>query len=161
MNRCASFLACVLALAALAPAWGQAPGSFVGPTRTPNSPAITVTTTTTAVPAPADGVIHRKFPQNALRGKVVFGVPPAIELDGNAVQMAGGYRIHGYNNLLLMSAQLTGIKAIVDYTTDVHGQPREIWLLTDAEAANKPWPRTPAEAAAWAFDPTAQTWTKP
>jgi len=25
----------------------------------------------------------------------------------------------------------------------------------------KPWPWTTAEAAAWTFDPIAQTWTKP
>ena len=31
----------------------------------------------------------------------------------------------------------------------------------EAEAARKPWPSTPAEAAAWRFDGAAQTWSKP
>jgi len=167
MNRCAQFLVALAALTSAA-AFAQSSSTFVGPTNTPPNPAsqkpqvvvsIPMTTTTTTVTNGQS--LQRKFPQNALRGKIVFGTPPAIELDDNAVQMAAGYRVHGYNNLLLMSAQLIGLKAVVNYTTDVQGQPREIWLLTDAETANKPWPRTTAEAAAWTFDPTAQTWTKP
>ena len=75
--------------------------------------------------------------------------------------MAAAYRVHGYNNLLLMSGQLVGVEGVVDYALDVGGQVYEVWLLTPAEAAKKPWPRSPAEAAAWTFDPIAQTWTKP
>ena len=105
--------------------------------------------------------IQRNFPQRALRGKIVFGTPPFIQLDGNVTQMAAAYRVHGYNNLVLMSGQLIGVEGAVDYALDVNGQVYEVWLLTPAEAAKKPWPRTPAEAAAWTFDPVAQTWTKP
>ena len=105
--------------------------------------------------------IQRNFPQRALRGKIVFGTPPFIQLDGNVTQMAAAYRVHGYNNLVLMSGQLIGVEGVVDYALDVNGQVYEVWLLTPAEAAKKPWPRTPAEAAAWTFDPVAQTWTKP
>ena len=105
--------------------------------------------------------IQRNFPQRALRGKIVFGTPPFIQLDGNVTQMAAAYRVHGYNNLVLMSGQLVGVEGAVDYALDVNGQVYEVWLLTPAEAAKKPWPRTPAEAAAWTFDPVAQTWTKP
>ena len=113
-------------------------------------------------PAPAAAqTVHRNFPQTALRGKIVFGTPPVITINGNVAHMATGYRIHGLNNLLVMSAQLVGSAFVIDYTTDLNGQVFEVWLLSDAEAANKPWPRTPAEAAAWTFDPIAQTWTKP
>ena len=135
MNRCAQLsLALALAgtLAALAPA-----------------------------PAAAQGVVKRNFPQAALRGKISFGTPPAITLNGNAAHMATGYRVHGLNNLLMMSGQLVGGTFVVDYTTDMQGQVFEVWLLSAAEVANKPWPRTPAETAAWTFDPVAQTWTKP
>jgi hypothetical protein len=113
-------------------------------------------------PAPAAAqTVRRNFPQNALRGKIVFGTPPVITIDGNVAHMASGYRIHGLDNLLVMSAQLVGASFLVDYTTDMEGRVFEVWLLSAAEAANRPWPRTPAEAAAWAFDPIAQTWTKP
>ena len=36
----------------------------------------------------------------------------------------------------------------------------DVWVLNPAELANKTWPRTPAEAAAWQFSPGAQTWIK-
>ncbi len=114
-----------------------------------------------AAPAAAQGTIQRNFPQNALRGVVVFGVPPAIQLNGTVTQTAPAFRVHGYNNLLVTSAQLVGVKATIDYTTDVQGNVYEAWILTDAEAARQPWPTTKEQAAAWTFDPVAQTWTQP
>jgi hypothetical protein len=113
-------------------------------------------------PAPAAAqTVHRNFPQNALRGKIVFGTPPVITMNGNVTHLATGYRIHGLNNLLVMSAQLVGASFTVDYTIDLNGQVYEIWLLSEAEAAKTPWPASKADAAAWTFDPIAQTWTKP
>lgn len=136
MNRCASSL---LALAfTLAPALAM------------------------LAPAPVSAqTVQRNFPQNALRGKITFGVPPMIGLNGKAAPMAAGYRIHGLDNLLVMSAQLLDHTFTVDYTVDLEGQVREIWLLSTAEAAKSPWPATAEQAAAWTFDPIAQTWTKP
>jgi hypothetical protein len=112
--------------------------------------------------APASAqTVQRNFPPTALRGKIVFGTPPVITINGNVAHMATGYRIHGLNNLLVMSSQLIGNSFVVDYTVDLQEQVYEVWLLSAAEAAKKPWPRTQAEAAAWTFDPIAQTWTKP
>ena len=133
MNRCAS-LVLALAAAALAPM---------------------------AASAQDHQSLQRNFPQTALRGEILFGTPPAIKLNGHVMQMATAYRVHGYNNLLVMSTQLVGVQADVDYTLDVGGQVNEVWLLTPAEAARQPWPETPAQAAAWTFDPFGQTWTKP
>lgn len=104
--------------------------------------------------------LQRNFPQKALRGSILFGNPPAIQLNGDTTQLAPAYRVHGYNNLIVMSTQLVGVKATVDYTTDVQGQVYEVWILTPSEAARL-WPSTPAEAAAWSFEPNTQTWTKP
>jgi hypothetical protein len=136
MNRCAQLsLALALAgtLAALAPATASA----------------------------QDGQsLRRNFPQNALRGKIVFGVPPVITMNGVVTRMAPGVRVHGVNNLILTPAQLDGATATVDYTTDVEGHVIEVWILSPAEIA-KTWPAARAEAAAWTFDPIAQTWTKP
>lgn len=138
MNRCVPFsLAVAATLAALAPA------------------------AVSAQSAATDGqTLQRSFPRNALRGSIVFFAPPAIRLNGVDTQMAPSYRIRGTNNLQIMSAQLDGLKATVDYTTDMQGAVREVWILTPAEAA-KTWPTTPAQAAAWNFDPIAQTWIKP
>ena len=117
-----------------------------------------------AAPATAsaqDGqALRRNFPQNALRGGIVFGAPPAILLNGVNTQTAPSVRIHGLDNLIMMSAQLAGARAIVDYTVDTQGAVKEIWILSAIEQA-KLWPTTTADAAAWSFDPIAQTWTKP
>jgi hypothetical protein len=140
MNRCAPFSLAAILAAMLA---GLAPGMA------------------SAQSAATDGqALQRHFPKEALRGSIVFFAPPAIKLNGTNTQMAPSYRIHGTNNLLVMSGQLNGLKATVDYTTDLQGAVREVWILTPAEAA-KTWPTTAAQAAAWTFDAVAQTWTKP
>ena len=112
-------------------------------------------------PAAAQGTLQRNFPPTALRGSIAFGTPPAITLNGNAAVLAPAARIHGFNNLLVMSGALVNTNATVDYTTDLQGNVYEIWLLTATESAKQPWPTTPAQAAAWTFDPVAQAWTKP
>jgi hypothetical protein len=140
MNRCAPFLLAATVAATLA---ALAPAAASAQTVLPDGQAL-----------------QRSFPKEALRGAIVFFAPPAIQLNGTDTQMAPSYRIHGTNNLLIMSGQLNGLKATVDYTTDLQGAVREVWILTPAEAA-KTWPTTAAQAAAWTFDAIAQTWTKP
>ncbi len=177
MHRCVSLpLALALAaIAALAPTIASAQGAQqLGPFESPQArqaapanqaaqaAALAALLASQSAQSGGDGQsVQRHFPQKALRGKIVFGTPPFIRLDGNVTQMAAAYRIHGFNNLLLMSAQLVGVEGVADYTLDANGQVYEVWILTPAEAAKKPWPRTPAEAAAWSFDPVAQVWTKP
>ncbi len=167
MNRCVS-LSLSLAVAALAPAFASA--QVLGPVESPQAAASAAQANqaaqaaalSAAQAAQSDGqALQRNFPQKALRGTILFGTPPFIQLNGNVTRMAMAYRVHGYNNLLLMSAQLVGVQATVDFTLDVAGQVYEVWILTPAEAAKQPWPQTPADAAAWTFDAIAQTWTKP
>jgi hypothetical protein len=113
-------------------------------------------------PAPAAAqALQRNFPKTALRGTIAFNTPPVIALNGVVAHMATGYRIHGLNNMIVMSAQLVGLQAVVDYTLDLQGQVFEVWILTPTEIAKSPWPVNPAQAAAWTFDPIAQTWTTP
>ena len=111
-------------------------------------------------PAGAQQVVQRNFPATALRGTVVFGTPPQITLNGEAARLAPGARIRGLNNMLVLSGQLAGRKATVNYTVDSYGLLMDVWLLRADEAA-KTWPKTRAEAAKWAFDPIGQTWTQP
>ena len=140
MNRCAKLSLAAIAVATLA---ALAPAAASAQTMLPDGQAL-----------------QRNFPKEALRGSIVFFAPPAIAMNGVNTQMAPSYRIHGTNNLLVMSSQLAGLKATVDYTVDLQGAVREVWILTPAEAA-KTWPTTAAQAAAWTFDAIAQTWTKP
>ena len=49
----------------------------------------------------------------------------------------------------------------MNYTVDLYGLVKDIWILTPDEAAVQPWPATREDAQAWTFDPVAQVWTKP
>ena len=103
----------------------------------------------------------RPFPADALRGELVVTAPPEVRVNGQPQRLAPGTRIRDADNRLVLSGTLAGQKRLVHYTRSADGLLREVWLLTPAEAAVQPWPRTPAEAAAWRFDPLAQRWAKP
>lgn len=105
--------------------------------------------------------VQRNFPPNALRGTLVVVDPPQVTINGLAARLAPGARIRGANNILVMSGTIAGQKLLVHYTLDAQGALHDIWILTPAEAARKPWPETPREAQAWRFDAATQTWSKP
>lgn len=109
---------------------------------------------------PAVAQIQRNFPANALRGEFVVVQPPEVRLNGKPARLAPGSRIRSQNNMLEMSGALVGQRWIVHYTRDTNGDLFDVWLLTDAEAARKPWPVNEAQAQAWAFDPVGQTWSR-
>jgi len=113
-----------------------------------------------AVLAPASAQVQRNFPGNALRGEIAFVDPPDVRLNGQVARLAPGLRLRGPDNLLLVTGTVAGRSAVVHYTVDTVGLIKDVWLLR-ADEAQGLWPRTPAEAAAWRFDPAAQTWTKP
>ncbi len=96
-----------------------------------------------------------------LRGDLQVLQPPEALLNGEPVRLAPGARIRGENNLLLVTGTLAGSRHIVHYRLDLSGQIGELWLLTDAERAVRPWPVSLREAQTWSFDPLAQTWTRP
>ena len=110
---------------------------------------------------PAAAQVQRNFPQNALRGALVFGQAPEITLNGQPARLAPGTRIRDMNNMVIVPSGLLDARFLVHYTIDLYGLVKDVWILTPQEAANKPWPRTLVEAQAWSFDPVAQTWTKP
>ena len=113
-----------------------------------------------ALPAAAQ-TVQRPFPQNALRGEIVFGAPPQILVNGQPARLAPGARIRGLDNMLVMTGALAGGKAAVNYAYEINGLVHDVWILTASEQAKKPWPATLQEAQAWRFDPAAQTWSKP
>ena len=110
---------------------------------------------------PAAAQVQRNFPQNALRGAIVFGQAPEITLNGQPARLAPGTRIRDMNNMVIVPSGVLDARFLVHYTIDLYGLVKDVWILTPQEAANKPWPRTLVEAQAWSFDPVAQTWTKP
>ncbi|MDE1949411.1 MAG: hypothetical protein KGL43_10265 [Burkholderiales bacterium] len=111
---------------------------------------------------PASAQSTRHFPTNTLRGEIVVGsAPPVIALNGRPSQFAPAARIYDQNNQLHLSGYYVGQKLIVNYTHDLLGQPLMVWILTPDERANRPWPRSDAEARSWSFNAAAQTWSKP
>ena len=106
---------------------------------------VTALTVAACLCAPALAQVQRAFPQNALRGAIVIGVAPEIQLNGAPARLAPGARIRDANNMAVVPSGL-----IMD-----------VWVLNPAELANKTWPTTPAEAATWQFNPGNQTWIKP
>jgi hypothetical protein len=110
---------------------------------------------------PAAAQAQRNFPANALRGELVIQQPPEAMLNGRAARLAPGARIRGTDNLLQMSGALAGQKLPVHYTLDNAGLLLDVWVLTPAELARRPWPTTPQQAREWIFDPVAQVWSRP
>jgi len=113
-----------------------------------------------AVALPAAAQVQRLFPQNALRGQLAFGAPPEVTLNGEATRLAPGSRIRNTSNLLEMSGALVGTQAAVNYTVDMTGLVRDVWILRPDEIARQPWPTTAEQAQRWSFDPVAQVWTE-
>ena len=111
--------------------------------------------------APAAAQVQRAFPQNALRGAIVIGVAPEIQLNGQAARLAPGSRIRDANNMAVVPGALIGGPYLVNYTVDTSGLVKQVWILRADEAAVQPWPTTPEQAQAWTFDPTGQVWIKP
>ncbi|MGZ8260837.1 MAG: hypothetical protein ACXWUL_09845 [Caldimonas sp.] len=111
--------------------------------------------------APATAQVQRAFPQNALRGAIVVGVAPALQLNGKPARLAPGARIRDAANMVVVPGAVVGGPYLVHYTVDTSGLVKDVWILRPEEAAVNPWPRTRAEAEAWRFDPAGQFWSKP
>ena len=122
---------------------------------------VTALTVAACLSAPTLAQVQRAFPQNALRGAIVFGTAPEISVNGQLARLAPAARIRDGNNMAVMPSALYGGKFLVHYTVDTSGLVKDVWILTPEGAARKPWPTRPEEAEAWGFDPIAQVWVKP
>ena len=87
--------------------------------------------------------------------------PPDALLNGKPVRLSPGARIRNAQNMIQLSGSLLGQKLGVNYTLDMAGELREVWILSESELARKPWPATAAQAQAWVFDSSFQRWSRP
>jgi len=114
---------------------------------------------TAALPALAQ---VRAFPQNALRGSIVFDNDREITLNGRPTTLTPGSRVRDQQNMIVLPATLAGAKWLVHYTVEIGGaQVRDVWILRPEEAAIRPWPTTLEQANTWVYDTTTMTWVKP
>ena len=118
---------------------------------------VLLTVLAAALPAQA----QRVFQSNALRGELVVTQPPETLLNGKPARLSPGARIRNLSNMIQLSGSLLGQKLAVNYTLDPAGELRDVWILSQAELAKKPWPATPEQAQTWVFDSTMQRWSKP
>ncbi|OIN93026.1 MAG: hypothetical protein AUJ20_05575 [Comamonadaceae bacterium CG1_02_60_18] len=86
-----------------------------------------------SVGALAQGVV-RAFPTTALRGVLQVTTPPMALLNGQPARLSPGARIKNTNNLIVLSATLTGQQLLVNYVPDPQGMLHDVWILTPAEA---------------------------
>lgn len=112
-----------------------------------------------AAPAAAQS---RAFPQNTLRGAMVFRDDGQVVLNGRVTPLSPGSRVRNQDNMVVMAGSLTGAKWLVNYTLDIGGgQVRDVWILRPDETAIRPWPTTLEEARTWTYDATTMSWTRP
>jgi hypothetical protein len=110
----------------------------------------------------AQAQTHRPFPADALRGEMQVQVAPELLMNGKPARLAPGSRIRNETNFLVTPGEMTVRgKLVVHYTQESDGLVKDVWVLNPAELANKRWPKSRAEAAAWRFDAATQTWIKP
>jgi hypothetical protein len=79
----------------------------------------------------------RQFPPAAQRGVMLITQPPELVLNDTTDRLSPGARIHGTNNMLVMSGSMIGQKLLVNFVREPGGMLQEVWILTDAEAALK------------------------
>jgi hypothetical protein len=79
----------------------------------------------------------RSFPAQALRGELVVIQSPAVSMNGQSDRLSPGARIRDTSNRLVLPAVMTGQTLTVNYTRESYGLIHEVWILTDAEKAEK------------------------
>ena len=67
---------------------------------------VTALTVAACLCVPALAQVQRAFPQNALRGAIVIGVAPEIQLNGAAARLAPGARIRDANNMVAIATSM-------------------------------------------------------
>lgn len=85
---------------------------------------------------PAQAQAQRIFPNTAKRGEITFISPPQkVMVNGQPESLAIGVRVLDQHNRIPLAGSLRGKSYIVNYVRDPAGKIRQVWLLTEKEAA--------------------------
>ena len=76
----------------------------------------------------------RPFPPTAQRGAMQITAAPNMVLNGGPARLSPGARIRDTNNMLVMSASLTGQALLVNFVREPQGLVHDVWILNAAEA---------------------------
>ncbi|MBA4255522.1 MAG: hypothetical protein C0445_06570 [Polaromonas sp.] len=79
----------------------------------------------------------RQFPPSAQRAQMVVLNVHEVSINGKTTRLSPGSRIRTPANALVPSASLVGQTLVVNHTRDTLGQVHEVWILNDAEAAER------------------------
>lgn len=85
---------------------------------------------------PTAAQAQRIFPNTAKRGEITFVRPPhEVLLNGQPERLAVGVRVVDIHNRVPLAGSLRGNTYIANYVRDPAGKVRQVWLLTEREAA--------------------------
>ena len=82
-----------------------------------------------------DARAERGFPAKTQRGEMTFTELPDVVLNGKAERLAHSVRVHDERNALVRPGHVNGRSAVVNYVRDGGGTVREVWILSEQEAA--------------------------
>lgn len=83
--------------------------------------------------AGAQESMRREAPKDVILGKMGVVTPPDITMDGKPDRLSPGSRIRDRNNMLVLSAALSGYTVPVLYRRDSAGLVHEVWILSADE----------------------------
>ena len=86
------------------------------------------------IPSPGHAQ-QRVFPDQAQRGLLVVGTPPAVTLNGKPERLSPGARIRDADNRIVFAQTLAGQQLVVNYTRENTGMVHEVWVLNPFEKA--------------------------
>lgn len=98
----------------------------------------------------------RKFPANALRGKIRVVQAPEILMDGKPERLSPGSRIRDTQQRMVMSASITNMEFIVNFVRNPLGEVHEVWILNELEAKQKLKTNTPERNFSFASETDAR-----
>ncbi len=98
----------------------------------------------------------RKFPANAVRGKLQVVQAPVILIDGKPERLSPGSRIRDTQQRLVMSASITNMEFVVNFVRNPLGEVHEVWILNELEAKQKIKTNTPTTNIVFASDGDAK-----
>lgn len=85
-----------------------------------------------ATSAFSQGIV-REAPKDVRPGRMVVTAAPHITINGKPEMLSPGARIRDLNNMLVLSASITGQDIPVVYRRDAANLVHEVWLLTPDE----------------------------